>query len=228
MNIRSFLNTHFPLPIQRRGKRIFLGSAIFKYDGGTWEDDTVHKPSWFYELDPVALLLLNEIKAYASPSHRILDVCCNVGRHLNALYEAGYTNLSGFDIMKPAVDQIPSLFPSIVSCDIRLGNIVDILPSYQSDSFDWAFTHSATIENVHPSFPVHKHLFNKVTHGCIFLLNVNGHLYPRNYRRLFEQAGFLTISDKLILSSKGYHYNLYVWVKPQVAKLYTSPQFYNP
>ena len=213
-SLRYFLNSYFPLPISLRGRTIKFGSSIFRYDGAEWSEIGIHDANNFLKLDHSSLALLFRIKNVSLSSDSILDICCGPGRHLNHLANSGYTSLYGFDIMRPSIANAVNYFPSLHNADLRLGNIVDILPSFPNSSIDWAITHSATLENIHPSFPTHKYLFDIVNKGCVFLLHPTGHLYPRNYKFLYESAGFYTASIEVIPSSKNYSFHLITWVKP--------------
>ena len=213
-SLRYFLNTYFPLPVSLRGRSIKFGSSIYRHDGLEWSTIGVHDTKSFLKLDASSLDFLYRIKQVTCPSDSILDVCCGPGRHLNELAHSGYTSLHGFDIMKPSITNAVSYFPLLQNADLRLGNIVDILPDYPTSSIDWAITYSATIENIHPSFPVHKYLFDIVRKGCVFLVNTTGHLYPRNYKYLYESVGFHTVSQQIVPSAKNYSYTLFTWVKP--------------
>lgn len=211
--LRIFRNTYFPLPICFRSRRLLIGDNIFRKRASIWEQENYHKVDSYLRLDDAAHTLLDRVKSLANCDDAILDVCCNVGRHLNSLAQSWYTSLSGFDIMEPAIKSSKTTFPLLERADLRLGNIVDVLPAYQNESFDWSFNHSATIENVHPSFPIHHQMYRLVRKGCIFLINTEGHFYPRNYKHLFESAGFVTLSETSVPSVKDYSFTLYTWVK---------------
>jgi SAM-dependent methyltransferase len=66
----------------------------------------------------------------------ILEVGCNVGRNLNHLHEAGYTDLTGIELSEQAVEVLRREFPHLT--DIRVGAAEDILPTF--DRFDLVFT----------------------------------------------------------------------------------------
>ena len=221
---RFFLNTHCPLPVSFRGRHVKFGDSIFRFDGSEWSEIGIHDTKNFLELDDTARALLSRIKKVTFPSDSILDICCGPGRHLNDLALSGYTSLHGFDIMRPSITNAVTYFPSLKNADLRLGNIIDVLPEFSNSSIDWAITHSATLENIHPSFPVHNYIFDVVRKGCIFLLNTTGHLYPRNYKYLYENAGFHTVSEDIVPSRKNYNFTLFTWVKPSyIRNLIASP-----
>jgi SAM-dependent methyltransferase len=223
--MKKIMNTYFPFPFKISRKGIFFGRKIHQINGLQWEDEKVHKSDWYINCDPVAQVLLDQITEYVDKNETVLDVCCNVGRHLNYLNNCGYKNLYGFDIMKPAIEKMKILFPDLDAEKIRLGNAVDILPSYTQNSFDWAYTHSATIELIHPSFYIHYEMARIVRKGLIFLLNEGNQGYSRNYESIFNRAGFVTAKKMLVKSEKGYSFTLYVWIKRNFLSEYISPDY---
>lgn len=225
LRVIKIINTFFPIPIKLNKKQIISsGRGVFSIDTRVWEKDDTMKSDWYIELDEPAKFLLQRVTYFAyDKNSKIIDICCNIGRHLNFLSEKGYKNLYGFDIMGPAIDKMSKVFPKINMKNITHGNIVDILPGMQSESIDWAYTHSATIELVHPYFKIHKEMFRLVKKGCIFLISDNGHRYPRYYQYLFEKAGFITLRKEKYLSNK-FNLSLYVWIKPSYLKEFKKIQ----
>lgn len=224
-SLRKFINTYAPLPIKLKRKGILFGKSIHANNSRIWHDERINKVEYYKQLDPVAMVLLEQIKKYVNKDELVLDICCNVGRHLNYLTNEGYCNLHGFDVMKPAIENMPRVFPKINYKNIQLGNAVDIIPAYHDNSFDWAYTHSATIELIHPSFKIHNELSRIVKKGLIFLLNENQQGYVRNYEKLFNSAGFITAKKMLVASSKDYNFTLYVFVRNDFLRYYINPDF---
>lgn len=223
--MKKIINTYFPFPLKISRKRIFLGRKIHQINGLEWEDDKIHKSDWYMNIDPVAQVLLDQVTEYVDKNELVLDVCCNVGRHLNYLEKSGYNNLHGFDIMKPAIEKMGNFFPNIDKKNIKLGNAVEILPLYPNNSFDWAYTHSATIELIHPSFKTHYEMARIVRKGLIFLLNEGNQGYSRNYELIYNRAGFVTVKKMLVKSSKEYYFTLYVWIKKDYLSDYANPDY---
>ena len=57
-------------------------------------------------------------------------------------------------------------------------------------SLDYAITYSASIELAHPSFDIFKELFRVTKKGFIFMLDENGHAFPRFYRNQIKSNKF--------------------------------------
>ncbi len=201
MQIRSFLNrslilkkignTFFTWPIKLRGKGlIFNTSNILKHDAIIWLNESFYKTEFYTELDQNSIRMLEEVRHNNQTDARILDICCNIGRHINYLVNNGYKNVYGFDVMKPAIDKMDNVFPNINKEKIENCNIYEYFESKEDGFFDYAYTYTATLELIHPSFDIGKVLRKKVKRGFTFFLNENGQTYPRYWRYIFRKNGF--------------------------------------
>ncbi|MBH10577.1 MAG: hypothetical protein CMG74_09560 [Candidatus Marinimicrobia bacterium] len=189
--LRKIKNTFFPWPIKLKRKRlIFNTSNILKSDATVWSDETFYKTEYYTDLDQTSIRLLQEVKDNSHTDDNILNICCNIGRHINYLVNCGYKNVYGFDIMKPAIDKMDKVFPNINMKKIENCNINSYFDSKENGFFDYAYTHTATLELIHPSFDIGKMLMKKVKKGFTFYLNEDGHTYPRFWRYIFRKNGF--------------------------------------
>ena len=121
----------------------------------------------------------------------IIDICCNQGRHLKALHRKGFRNLNGVDIMFDAVEMLKQSQEYTdggiyVECNLAQS----FLSNSKDFSFDYAITFSATIELMHPGFDIFRELYRVLNKGFIFVINENGHTYPRFYRNQINSRGF--------------------------------------
>lgn len=161
-----------------------------------WETKLVgeaHGPHQFVELQSSSLVLIDEVVRHVSGAGApILDLGCNVGRHLNALYKLGYTNLHGIDVQHEAFAYMEKVFPEMKKAvHLEQGTFQDYLPRVADRFFEVTFTHGATLELVPPSFPVCRHLARTTSRAVILAINENGHAYPRLWETEFTRAGFL-------------------------------------
>ena len=224
--VRKLLNTFAPkIPFVLKfskisGLRISFGSEAARERADIWTSDSHYTPEMYSQLDTDALLLLNEVESATDRSDKILDICCNTGRHINYLTQRGYSNVHGFDIMKPAIEGMPKIFPAIDTSKVLLGNAIDVMPSYEDSSFEWAYTHTATIELIHPSLNIYGHLKRILTKGFVFLINEDGHSYPRFYTYLAEKSGF-RLYKRIEL---GDGISITTWVKTDYFKEFVSSQ----
>lgn len=184
-------------------------------DAAMWSSEVFGGLDQYTELDVPAMKLLAEVESRASTESRILDICCNVGRHLAYLHRRGFRNSVGFDIMPSAVAAAPSVFPEIPIGSIQLARADKYLKSLPSNSVDIAYTHTATVELIHPCFALSSALYRILKPGgfCIFLLNENGHTYPRLWRLQFRRAGFQELASEAVTTRKGYLVTLITWQK---------------
>ncbi len=161
-----------------------------------WEKQTIgdgHGPDKFVELTPLSEILLNEIELMSQDKNSaILDLGCNVGRHLNALWDKGYRNLHGVDIQQAALDHMEKLFPDMKRASIiQHGTFQEYLPSIDDSFFHVVFTHGATIELVPPSFPICQEMARVSRSAVVLAINESSHSYPRLWEREFLSAGFI-------------------------------------
>ena len=52
----------------------------------------------------------DNVKINKHKKDKVLDLCCNVGRHLNALNKIGYSNLFGVDINNQAIQKMTTIY----------------------------------------------------------------------------------------------------------------------
>lgn len=161
-----------------------------------WEKQEVgdrHGPDKFRELTPSSHALLAELaRLVPDRSAPILDLGCNVGRHLNALWEMGYRSLQGIDVQHAALDLMREIFPEMYAGSvISQGTFEGFLPKVEEQYFDVTFTHGATIELVSPAFPICKLLSRVSRRAIVLAISESGHLYPRLWEREFLRNGFL-------------------------------------
>ena len=209
-------NTFVRLPVTLRGKRLNLGQdAVLAADASMWKHEVYGGLDQYTELDSAVTRLLGEVELRAEADSMILDICCNVGRHLAYLHRRGFTNAVGFDVMPNAVAAACSVFPESPAGNIQLARADIYLDALPDDSVDIAYTHTATVELIHPSYRLAQVLYRvvKPEGHCIFLLNERGHTYPRLWRYQFKRAGFREVSIETIKSPKGYEVSLITWQK---------------
>ena len=217
ITFQKLINTYIPFPLSFKGRRLNVGRQVFGADARPWVDQAVNKVEWYLELNSLAVALLEEVQRVSSPDQDVLDICCNVGRHLNYLHEHGYKSLVGFDIMEPAIQQSTTAFPGLKNARLELARADEFLSRLGDNSVDWAYTHTATVELIHPWLRIHRELFRIIRPGggAVFLLNENGHTYPRYWRFLFRRAGFVEERYEKLLTSKGHYVSLITWRRPE-------------
>jgi len=147
----------------------------------------------FVDLQESSRVLIDEVMRHVSGHNApILDLGCNVGRHLSALHKLGFTNLYGVDVQREAIDRMREVFPDMCKVShVERATFQDYLPKTASGFFEVVFTHGATVELVPPSFPICWHMARAASRAVVLLINESGHAFPRLWETEFKRAGFL-------------------------------------
>jgi SAM-dependent methyltransferase len=152
-------------------------------------------PQNYVTIDIPAQVLLAEIMRYApDPRTEFLDLGCNSGRHLNALYQAGYRRLAGVDVMRNALETFRTTFPAAAASAKITHDLFQRFLRRQADlSYDLVYSHGATIELVHPSFDIVRHLARIARKHVVLYVHEHGHAYPRMWDYQFRRHGFYMV-----------------------------------
>ncbi len=166
-------------------------------DAFAWNGAGGYKAEFYATLDEDAAVLIDCVTAAARRNESILDICCNQGRFLLELRRKGFTDLHGFDIMGPAIEALRQS-PDYDSKYIRVGHCLaqDYFKDKSDNCFDWAITHGATIELIHPAFDIFGELRRTIRKGMILVLDEKGQSYPRFYRLLHRMNGFEIVATR--------------------------------
>ncbi len=161
-----------------------------------WETQAEGDPHGFdkfVDLQESSHVLIDEVMRHASgPQAPILDMGCNVGRHLDVLRKRGFTNLHGVDVQRAALERMREIFPGMYKAShIEQATFRDYLPKIPAGFFEVVFTHGATVELVPPSFPICRHMARTAAKAVIMVIHESGHAYPRLWEREFLREKFL-------------------------------------
>ena len=179
-------------------RRVFLKFLWFwprLREAEEWRDAAIGKrrdPSHFVLIDNKEHMFMDEVLA-STPglNDPILDLGCNCGRFLNYLRQWGYTNLHGVDISHAACEHMDMVFPELAKIvHFQCGTFQQYLSSQSALSMETVFTHGATVELVHPSFPLIKHICRITRSSVIFMFFETDHSYPRFWEWEFNSHGF--------------------------------------
>ena len=178
--------------------RVFLKFVWFwprLREAEEWRDGAIGKrrdPSHFVRIEDEEYMFINEVIACTpGVNEPILDLGCNCGRFLNYLYERGYTNLHGVDVSRAAREYMEEVFPKLAKIvHFKCVTFQEYL-SFQADlSMETVFSHGATVELVHPSFPLVKHICRICRSSVVLMIHETGHSYPRFWEWEFNSHGF--------------------------------------
>jgi len=156
-----------------------------------WVDEK-SDPSPFRELTADSRLLVSEaIGRISSANDAILDIGCNCGRHLAALADVGCTNLYGVDVNGAALDVMMQWFPQLSSvCSAEEDLMQRYLSKAEDQKFDMIITRGATVELIHPSYPLVRELARVTKSYVILLIQENNQGYSRFWTYEFARHGF--------------------------------------
>lgn len=126
----------------------------------------------FMDIDDKALFLIENLKRLINKKNMpILDIGCNVGRFLNVLAVDGCTNLTGIDINELAINDSYNVYPELEEkAKMKCDTIQGFLSNADDNEFDLIYSYGATVELVHPTFPLVRNLArvsNKYV--CLFI-----------------------------------------------------------
>lgn len=149
-------------------------------------------PSPYRELTADSRFLVTEtITRISDTGDAILDLGCNCGRHLAALADLGCTNLYGVDVNHVAIDKMTQWFPQLTGvCNVQK----DLMQRYLSKSkdlkFDIVITRGATVELIHPSYPLVRELCRVTKSYVILIVQESNQGYSRFWTYEFARHGF--------------------------------------
>ena len=171
--------------------------------------DGWYAPS-IYVIDEPGPLLVRLLETTPRESS-VLDLGCNSGANLNFLREAGFTRLSGVDAGREALRLFAERFPQTYAIASPRHDLFQRHLLRSADrSVDVIHSNGATLELVHPSFPIVAEIC-RVARDAVFLdIQERGHAYPRRYIEEFRRQGFLLVycdrPDDLVNGSSILHF----------------------
>ena len=130
---------------------------------------------------------------FVGPEKSVLEIGCNAGANLNALFRQGVRDLLGIEVNETAVAQLKESFPEL-SHHVKLwvGPVEEEIVKLPAKSVDVTFFTGAAM-HIHPRS--HR-VFDEVVRvtreyiGTIELEDAScGYVFPRNDRRVFEKLG---------------------------------------
>lgn len=184
-----------PVVLQRRARRFlctFLPFLVRKQGGAStkahWEQ---HPTTPFDGIDPASQVQMDEIMALVPDRHAaILDMGCNVGRHLDYLYRQGYRNLRGVDFSGAAIRDSARRYPEMHGASrLSVASFQEFLSS-SPEPVDLVYTRGATFELVHPGFPLIPRVCAIARRYVVLVISEAAHAYPRFWEYEFARQGF--------------------------------------
>ena len=154
--------------------------------------DEINRPKAYLEGEARSLFLCELVKRHAQQEDRILEIGCNIGRNLNYLYAAGFTNLAGIEINKRAVRLLGHAYPEM-SKHLTIYNspIEKAITHFDDRAFDVVFT-MAVLQHIHPDSEwIFKEMV-RITKNHIITIEdehgISNRHFPRNYCSIFNDS----------------------------------------
>ena len=143
--------------------------------------------------------LVGKIKKNFKPkTTKILELGCNVGRNLNALFGEKYKKLTGIEINTNALEILVKTYTEMsLRTTLINGSFEDVLPTIPTGGVDVIFT-LAVLMHVHPEsefiFNEMKRIAKKGIITIEYENNMGGNpierIEKRNYKAIFEGDGW--------------------------------------
>ena len=178
--VRRFFCTFLPFLVRRQG------------GAGTREHWEAHPTASAFEgIDPASQVEMDEIMALVPERNAaLLDMGCNVGRHLDYLYRQGYRNLRGVDWSSAAIRDMAARYPEMHGGSRLVNASFEEFLRNEPEPVDLVYTRGATFELVHPSFPLVRHVCAIAKRHVVLVISEAAHAYPRFWEYEFAREGF--------------------------------------
>lgn len=151
--------------------------------------------------------LVQLVQKYIDPSASILEIGCNVGRNLNALFQSGYRKLAGIEINANAITLMKKANPEMaMQTKIWIAPVESVIRDFEDNSFDLIFTH-AVLQHIHPDS---EFVFAEIARVAKKFLILgegedsfqSGRYFGRFYRPIFKQLGMIQIYQENLTRRK--------------------------
>lgn len=180
-----------------------------------WADRSgEYSPAYYayYGSNEASEAVISAVETHLGPEPAILEVGCSSGRHLAALYEAGYTNLTGVELNEDAKDAMDASFPELADvASIQYAAIESVVTDFDDGAFDAVFA-VETLQHLHPDSEWVFGELARITDTLLITVENEGEttvtedstpvnyvdaevpLYYRNWERIFTELGFRQVA----------------------------------
>lgn len=178
--------------------------------------DGVNDPEKYLEGAERSALIADLIRRFGPDAPKILELGCNVGRNLDHLRGAGYTDLSAVEVNAGAIEILERTFPeTAAAADIRVGTIEAAVDDFAAGTFDVVFT-MAVLEHLHPDSEwVFEKIARLTKHTLIAVEDERGQSwrhFPRNYEKIFSDLDMTVVHRERCDDVQGLGSAFYVTV----------------
>ncbi|WP_135304635.1 class I SAM-dependent methyltransferase [Haloarcula amylovorans] len=171
-----------------------------------------YSPTYYahYGPDETSELLRSRLEEYVGSDASVLEVGCNVGRHLAKLADGGFSDLTGVDVNADALDTLAETYPELAATGtFHAAAIEEYVETVEDGSFDAVFS-VETLQHIHPDAEWVFDDLARITDDLLLTVeNESGEdgevnyvdedipLYYRDWNRVFTERGFVEVESSV-------------------------------
>lgn len=163
----------------------------------------------YYGPDATSELVQSILERYVGRDASVLEMGCSAGRHLAALADAGFTDLTGIDVNAEALDVLADSYPELAETwTFHATTIEEYVRSVSEDEFDVVFS-VETLQHLHPDVTtwVYEEIARITGDLLVTVENESGEygavnyvddevpLYYRDWNRVFTDLGLVEVES---------------------------------
>lgn len=178
-----------------------------------------YSPDYYAHLGPneTSELVRERIDAIVGQNASVLELGCNVGRHLEHLRARGYDRLHGIELNAEALDVMAETYPDLAAEGTFYDDAIErVLPEFDDGQFDAIYS-VQTLQHIHPDDAQVFEEVARVTGGCLVVVEnewdddgqqpaqsdvkyIDGDfpLYYRNWNHIFTDLGLTEVDSQSI------------------------------
>ena len=154
---------------------------------------------------------------HSDPAASVLEVGCNVGRNLEALRQAGFSDLSAVEINAGALALLRERHPELAA-QAKLANrpVEEFARERADGQYDLIYT-MAVLEHIHPDSEWVFGELARATSSTLITVEderaVTWRHFPRNYREVFEGHGMRQVHEQRLTAAEdldGFYARIFV------------------
>lgn len=167
----------------------------------------------YYGPDDTTETILEAVQSHLGPDPAILEVGSSSGRHLAALQEAGYDDLTGVEVNEDAREVMTEQFPALAETGtFHYDSIESVIEGFETDQFDAVFA-VETLQHLHPDSEWVFAELARVTGRLLITVENEGEepvedppainyvdgdvpLYYRDWKRIFTDLGLDAVAEE--------------------------------